>query len=86
MVQYSIKRLLIAIPTLIIISIVIFTILAIAPGDPLSEFASNPAITAEVRENIRKSLGLDKPIYIRYFKWFSFKIEDKFRLCVTSTA
>ena len=66
---YFLKRLLIALPTLIVISVVIFTILAIAPGDPLGEFASNPAITAEIRENIRKSLGLDQPIYIRYFKW-----------------
>jgi peptide/nickel transport system permease protein len=68
--QYFTKRLLISLPTIIAISIVIFTILALAPGDPLGEFASNPAITAEVRENIRRSLGLDQPIYIRYFKWF----------------
>ena len=70
MSQFLIKRLLITIPTLIAISIVIFAILALAPGDPLGEFASNPAITAEVRENIRRSLGLDQPTYIRYFKWF----------------
>lgn len=68
--QYLFKRLLISIPTLIAISIVIFTILALAPGDPLGEFASNPAITAEVRENIRKSFGLDQPVHIRYVKWF----------------
>ena len=71
MKQYLIKRILVAIPTLVAISVIIFTILALAPGDPLGEFASNPAITAEVRENIRKSLGLDQPVYIRYFKWFS---------------
>ncbi|MEL4897303.1 ABC transporter permease [Crocosphaera sp. Alani8] len=70
MTQYLIKRLLIAIPTLIAISLVLFTILALAPGDPLGEFASNPSITEEVRENIRKSLGLDQPIHIRYIKWF----------------
>ncbi|ACK66286.1 binding-protein-dependent transport systems inner membrane component [Rippkaea orientalis PCC 8801] len=69
MTQYLIKRLLTAIPTLIAISIVIFTILALAPGDPLGEFASNPSITPEIRENIRRSLGLDQPVYIRYFKW-----------------
>ena len=69
--QYVVKRLLIAIPTLIAISLIIFTILALAPGDPLGEFASNPAITPEVRENIRRSLGLDQPTHIRYFKWFS---------------
>ncbi|BAZ44603.1 binding-protein-dependent transport systems inner membrane component [Chondrocystis sp. NIES-4102] len=68
-VNFFFKRLLIAIPTLIAISIIIFTVLALAPGDPLGEFASNPAITAEVRENIRKSFGLDQPGYIRYFKW-----------------
>ena len=69
--QYFIKRLAIAIPTLIAISLIIFTILALAPGDPLGEFASNPAITPEVRENIRRSLGLDQPTHIRYIKWFS---------------
>ena len=69
--NYLAKRLLTLIPTLLAISVVIFLILALAPGDPLSEFATNPNITAEVRENIRKSLGLDQPIYIRYFKWFT---------------
>jgi peptide/nickel transport system permease protein len=69
--QFFFKRLLVAIPTVFAISVIIFTILALAPGDPLGEFASNPAITAEVRENIRKSLGLDQPGYIRYFKWFT---------------
>lgn len=71
MTKYLIYRLLTFIPTLIAISIVVFTILALAPGDPMGEFALNPAITAEVRENIRKSFGLDQPIYIRYIKWFT---------------
>ncbi|MBE9118352.1 ABC transporter permease [Lusitaniella coriacea LEGE 07157] len=69
MTRYLINRLLVSIPTLIAISAVVFFILALAPGDPMGEFASNPSITAEVRENIRRSLGLDQPIYIRYFKW-----------------
>ncbi|ACK71517.1 binding-protein-dependent transport systems inner membrane component [Gloeothece citriformis PCC 7424] len=69
MLNYLSKRLLISIPTLIAISVVIFAILALAPGDPMAEFASNPSITEEVKENIRKALGLDQPIYIRYVKW-----------------
>ncbi|KDR57374.1 MULTISPECIES: ABC transporter permease [Oscillatoriales] len=69
MTRYIINRLLTAIPTLIAISVVLFLVLALAPGDPMGEFASNPSITAEVRENIRRSLGLDQPIWIRYFKW-----------------
>ncbi|MGL5804171.1 MAG: ABC transporter permease [Xenococcaceae cyanobacterium] len=67
--RYLINRILTSIPTLVAISIVIFLVLALAPGDPMAEFANNPSITEEVRENIRKSLGLDQPIYIRYFKW-----------------
>ncbi len=69
MVRYTIRRLLIALPTLIAISMVIFAILALAPGDPMGEFAMNPAITAEIRENLRESLGLDEPLIIRYGKW-----------------
>lgn len=68
---YLFRRLLIAIVTLIIISLVIYLILSLAPGDPLGEFATNPAITPEIRENIRKSLGLDQPIYLRYYKWLT---------------
>ncbi|MUG93473.1 ABC transporter permease subunit [Scytonema sp. UIC 10036] len=71
MTKYIIYRLLIFIPTLIAISIVVFAILALAPGDPMGEFAVNPSITAEVRENIRRAFGLDQPIHIRYIKWFT---------------
>ncbi|NEP44332.1 MAG: ABC transporter permease, partial [Okeania sp. SIO2H7] len=67
--RYLLNRVLISIPTLIAISIVVFAILALAPGDPMGEFATNPSLTAEVRENIRRSLGLDQPIYLRYLKW-----------------
>lgn len=69
MTRYLINRLLSAIPTLIAISLVLFLILALAPGNPMGEFATNPSITAEVRENIRRSLGLDQPLPIRYLKW-----------------
>ena len=69
MAQYLARRVLIAIPTLFIISVVVYTILALAPGDPLSQFAANPDIPAEVKANIRKQLGLDDPVHVRYFKW-----------------
>ncbi len=67
--KYLLKRVLIAIPTLVAISMVIYLVLALAPGDPLGEMANSPSITAEVRENLRRVLGLDQPIHIRYFKW-----------------
>ncbi|KPQ35687.1 MAG: peptide/nickel transport system permease protein [Phormidesmis priestleyi Ana] len=67
--SYLLKRILIAIPTLIAISMVIYLVLALAPGDPLGELANSPSITPEIRENIRRVLGLDQPIHIRYVKW-----------------
>jgi len=51
--RYIIRRLLIAIPTLLVISFVVYAILALAPGDPLSQFANNPNVPPEVRERIR---------------------------------
>ncbi len=66
---YIIRRLLTAIPTLIVISMIIFAILKLAPGDPMSQFAANPSVPPEVRLNIRKQLGLDDPIPVQYVKW-----------------
>ena len=67
--KHILRRVLISIPTLLIISVLVFAILAIAPGDPMAQFAANPAVPPEVRENIRRSLGLDQPWPIRYVKW-----------------
>lgn len=67
--RYITRRLLIAIPTIAVISFVIFAILALAPTDPLSQFGADPRVPAEVRANIRHSLGLDDPWPIRYVKW-----------------
>ncbi|MCX7623174.1 MAG: ABC transporter permease [Thermomicrobium sp.] len=78
MTQYLIRRILISIPTLVAISIVIFTILALAPGDPLAEFAMNPAVPPEVRQRIRQSMGLDDPIPVRYVKWASSMLRGDF--------
>ena len=71
MTAYAIRRILIAIPTLLVISLVVFTVLALAPGDPLSTLAQGTDIPFEVRENIRRQFGLDEPIYVRYVKWLS---------------
>jgi peptide/nickel transport system permease protein len=69
MTAYITRRLLTAIPTLVLISMVVFGILALAPGDPLGQFAANPDIPPEVRLNILHQLGLDEPIPVRYTKW-----------------
>ncbi len=69
MATYLIRRLLIAIPSLLGISVILFTILALAPGDPFSEMATNPNVPPEVREAIRASFGLNDPIMVRYLRW-----------------
>jgi peptide/nickel transport system permease protein len=76
--RYIIRRLLIAIPTLLIISFVVYAILALAPGDPLSQFATNPNVPPEVRERIRESLGLNQPWHVRYVKWLLALIKGDF--------
>src|SRR5215471_4252177 len=67
--RYLAKRLLIAVPSLLGISIVLFTVLALAPGDPFGELATNPAVPPEVRAALRIKFGLDDPLAIRYFHW-----------------
>ena len=69
--RYVLRRLLIAIPSLIGISIVLFTVLALAPGDPFEELATNPNVPAEVRANLRTKFGLDDPVPVRYVRWAS---------------
>ncbi|NTU81192.1 MAG: ABC transporter permease [Chloroflexales bacterium] len=69
--SYIVRRLLFAIPTLLGISLVIFMVLALAPGDPLAQFAADPSVPPDVREQIRESLGLNDPAYVRYFKWLT---------------
>jgi peptide/nickel transport system permease protein len=67
--QYVIRKLLIMIPSLLGISVVLFTVLALAPGDPFSELAANPAIPPEVAAALRAKFGLDDPVWQRYWHW-----------------
>jgi peptide/nickel transport system permease protein len=67
--RYLIRRGLISIVTLIAISMIIYSILFLAPGDPLGELAANPNVSPEVRQRIRESYGLDDPLHLQYVKW-----------------
>ena len=71
MSQYVLRRLLIAIPSLLGISAVLFFVLALAPGDPFSELATNPNVPPEVQAALRAKFGLDDPIYLRYVHWLN---------------
>lgn len=67
MFTFTVRRLLFAVPTLLAISFIIFALLDLSPGDPLSDLPLT--IPPDVREQIRAAMGLDQPFLIRYFKW-----------------
>jgi peptide/nickel transport system permease protein len=67
--SYLLRRLLIALPSLLGISVVLFTVLALAPGDPFGELANNPNVPPEVAAMLRRKFGLDDPVWQRYFRW-----------------
>ena len=64
--NFFIKKLLIVIPTLYIAWTVVFVTLNIIPGDPVNLMLGGRPASDEVRENVRKNLGLDKPVFERY--------------------
>jgi len=78
MLTYTIRRLVLAVPTLLFIALVIFLLLLLAPGDPLANMALS--IPPEVRESMREALGLGRPWYIRFglFLYQFFVVEPQY--------
>jgi dipeptide transport system permease protein len=68
MLMMILKRLLMAVPSLIGVVIVTFLLTRALPGDPAAYFAG-PAATKEAVEQIRVQLGLDKPLYVQFVKY-----------------
>jgi len=67
MLNFTIRRLLLAIPTLLFIALVIFLLLELAPGDPMAQVPLT--VPPEVKEQMRQALGLGEPMHIRFVKW-----------------
>ena len=67
MLTYTIRRLVLSIPTLIFISLVIFLLLELAPGDPMAQVPLT--VPPEVKQLMRESLGLGEPTHVRFGKW-----------------
>ncbi len=71
MTQYIIRRIIQAIPLLLIISLTVFVLMNLIPGGPLAAYENNPNISAEDLMRLRSELGLDAPIHVRYWKWLT---------------
>jgi peptide/nickel transport system permease protein len=84
MSKYLLRRVLITIPALLGISLVLFTVLALAPGDPFEELATNPNVPPEVRANLRTQFGLDEAIPVRYVRWITAMVKGDWGFSFTS--
>src|ERR1700694_1211266 len=71
MISYSIRRLLELIPTLAIITFILFFGMQLVPGGPQAAFAFNSHMSQAAKDAIIHRWGLDQPVYIQYFKWLA---------------
>ena len=69
MLKYVFKRLLYAVPVFLGITFAVYVLINLAPGGPLSILASSGEMSLSDLEALKISLGLDKPIIVRYFMW-----------------
>lgn len=68
MKKYVLKRLLSLIPTIFIVSVVIFLLVHLTPGDPAAAMLGEDATAAEIAA-LHTQLGLDDPLVVQYFRW-----------------
>ncbi len=71
LLTYIIKKLLIGIPVIFGVTIILFYIMYILPGDPIQLLLSGERVTPERIEELRRAWGLDQPVYVQYFYWLS---------------
>lgn len=70
MATYLLKRILMLIPLMLGITLITFTVVHLAPGEPVEmQMAMNPKVGKEARERLRKFYGLDRPLHVQYADW-----------------
>lgn len=77
MYKYIIRRVLVFIPMLIALTIIVFTLMQLAPGDPFTG-KLDPNVDPEVYEQQKEALGLNDPIPIQYFRWLGDLVQGDF--------
>src|SRR5919202_251048 len=68
MAQLVLRRVLTAIPILLVVSFIVFVMVALIPGDPAAILAGENATPEQIAQ-VRQSLGLDRPLLVRYGEW-----------------
>ncbi len=70
MTTYLMKRIAMLVPLMLGITLITFTVIHLAPGEPVDmQMAMNPKVGKEARERLTKFYGLDKPLHEQYFTW-----------------
>lgn len=70
MTAYLLRRILLLIPLMFGITLITFTVIHLAPGEPVEmQMAMNPKVGKEARERLQKFYGLDKPLHVQYLSW-----------------
>ncbi|MAT96750.1 MAG: diguanylate cyclase [Anaerolineaceae bacterium] len=78
MANYILRRLIQAVPLLLLISIIIFALLRLTPGGPLARFENDPTISQQDLNRIRAQMGLDDPLPVQYGRWLIATLQGDF--------
>jgi len=78
LLKYIIRRIIVAIPVLIGVSVLCFIIIQMAPGDFLDQLRINPAVSKETIDKMTHQFGLDKPVVEQYFMWLKSAVTGNF--------
>jgi len=81
LLPFVLRRLLLAIPTLFGVTLVVFALIHMAPGDPI-DILVPPEASPEVIAQIKTAFGLDKPLYVQYVLWLGHALIGQFGLSV----
>lgn len=77
MIGYIVRRLLQGLVTLVLVSLIVFLMVHVIPGGPLSLYVHNPRVTALQLARLRHSMGLNVPIWLQYVSWVTHVIRGQ---------
>lgn len=77
MLDYVVKRLLQGVLVVLAVSVLLFLIMQMMPGDPIM-LITGDRVSAEIQARVREEWGLDQPIYVQYFRWFTHAVRGDF--------
>ncbi len=69
MLSYTLRRIVVFVPTLLITLTLIFVLTRLLPGSPVASLLGTQSVNAEMLDEVSRQLGLDRPILVQYFEW-----------------